>query len=230
MRNFNKTLLSLIILFSNSLAFSNEINHQDNMLSFEKNEGNLREVLANVRAVANSLNPLFAQPIKVVSVARPEATPIAVVIHKKLGCIIVVNSSTNGWNNWGLLFNVGTINRKEAIEFAAAHEIGHCLNKEISNNSPEQWSLLTGSDNELYADIFALSYIHGTRSQKDFARIFESTVKFRKQFNFFFNPSHAISARLSKSREFFEHVPQDYFEPSATLEVSIYILKQLEKS
>lgn len=230
MKRLHILALSLLLSCFSSSTWADDIKSEKLNVSFEKSEENIQTVLRTVNSVTRSFDSLFNRPIKVVAVERPEATPIAAVVSKKGWCIVVVNTSSSGWKNWNLVFAPNGISKEEAIEFAAAHEVGHCLNKQAAEKSPEQWQMLRGSDSELYADLFALSYLKGTRSQDDFDRLFESIVSFRKQFNFVFHRSHAISSRLLKSREFFHQIESDPYSPDTALALSMFVMKSLENS
>jgi hypothetical protein len=164
---------------------------------FELNEANVKAVEQTARRMARELSPLLEKPIRVAVVERSEPTPMASTISRAGTCVVIVNKTSAAWSNWAMFYSRGKLTAEEVFEFAAAHEIGHCVNKQLPDNAPMQ-KLSAGRQSETYADLFALAHLAQTKSPEDMKRILDSLISIREGFSSFFFSSHATAGAIKK--------------------------------
>ena len=149
------------------------------------------------RAVA-SLSSLFPNGVRAVVVDRPEPTPMGALVTRAGQCIIVINRTGPAWAQWHFFFERGQLTADEVYEFAALHEIGHCVNK-LYPQTVSGLPLKSGRDSETYSDLFALAYMAQTRDAAQMQRIVDSVIRIREGFESFFSSSHATAGAIQRA-------------------------------
>ncbi|HEX4856454.1 MAG TPA: hypothetical protein VFV28_06545 [Limnobacter sp.] len=167
---------------------------------FQLTDTSVRQVEQTARRMARELSPLLAQPIRVAVVERSEPTPMASTISRSGTCVVIVNKTESAWQNWAMFYTRGKLTAQEVFEFAAAHEIAHCVNKLLPENAPMQ-TLSAGRQSETYADLFALAHLAQEKSPEDMKRILDSVISIREGFSSFFFSSHATAGAIRKVYE-----------------------------
>ena len=163
------------------------------------------------KKVANDLQPLLAKRIQVVRVERSENTPMATVVTKSGICVLILNTTPSAWAQWHHFMGRGKLSAEDTFEFAAAHEIAHCINKPgtlaqaVRNSAPGMeisgLNLPAGKQSETFADLFSLAYMRQQRDSDTMKRILHSVIHVRKGFGGFFFNTHATSKAIEKASE-----------------------------
>lgn len=164
---------------------------------FQLTPANVKQAESVAQRVAKELSPLFDREIQVAVIERREATPMASTVSKLGTCIIIINKTSAAWRNWALFYTRGQLTAEEIYEFAAVHEVAHCVNKQFTNNAPMK-QLSEGRDSETYADLFALTHLAQSKQASDMKRIVDSVIHIREGFSGFFAASHSTSGAIKK--------------------------------
>lgn len=142
---------------------------------------------------AQVFQSLFSRPIQVIVQDRAENTPLGALTTKGGSCLIIVNSRPAVWVFWDKLLNVGELSESQAIEFATAHEVAHCV----------QLTRLSGTDYdkalskpEHFADLFALNYLSHTLNENEFKKVLHGVIALRRKTTQFWNTLYSTEKTL----------------------------------
>jgi len=161
------------------------------------------------KSVAKSLQPLLEKPIVVLRVKRNENTPMATVVTKNGTCIVMINAKSEAWSQWHYFLGMAKLNQQDTFEFAAAHEIAHCINKQAILSEDQSQRMITddlsslnlapGRPSETFADLFGLAYISERRCASDLKNILQAVIKVRRSFGSSWLNTHATSASIIRA-------------------------------
>lgn len=188
------------------------------------------------RQVANSIQPLLAKRIRVIRVDRSETTPMATVVTKSGICVLMINTRPRAWSQWHHFLGNSKLSQTEAFEFAAAHEIAHCINKpntlsvdvRISAEGAEVTglNLPPGRQSETFADLFGLAYMSQKRSSDEMRHLLNSVIHIRRSFGGFFFNTHATASSIQRASEALLANTQTKNEPNSLVTFSVDLYQQ----
>lgn len=120
----------------------------------------------------------LAHKPRLVSVHRPEKTPVAATTTKSGQCVVILNTNPSSWSGWTPFLKSQTLSKEEVFQFAVLHEIGHCVNKASAK------PLSPGLGSESFADAYAFFQLKSTLSDSDFLRHLDAIIEARKSMGF----------------------------------------------
>jgi len=188
------------------------------------------------KQVASSIQPLLAKRIRVIRVERSENTPMATAVTKSGICVLMINTTPRAWSQWHYFLGKGKLSQTDAFEFAAAHEIAHCINKPNTLSLEARTSaegaevtglnLPPGRQSETFADLFGLAYMSQSRSADNMRRLLHSVIHIRRSFGGFFFNTHATASSIQKASEALLAHTQTKNEPNSLVTFSVDLYQQ----
>jgi hypothetical protein len=140
----------------------------------------IETVAEAARRAADKLHFFFDRPIQVATVRRSEATPVASVTSRQGTCIVVVNTRFGAQTQWvHFLKYLPADAYEDFLEAAAAHEIGHCLDRQRSSETVRDTQ-----DKETFADAFAMGYAQSFLPERA-ALLLRTFVRTRRDLSLF---------------------------------------------